>query len=100
MKLTIGNLHVQDVCLGSENSFKDGILTIDKAVAIEYLKGEDDHITDLDIVIARPGDDTRIVPVIVLPSGSARSPRTWRIPPCPRSRMTSTPSSTSPSSRI
>ena len=64
MKLTIGNLHVQDVCLGSENSFKDGILTIDKAAAIAYLRGEDDHITDLDIVIAHPGDDTRIVPVI------------------------------------
>ena len=64
MKLTIGNLHVQDVCLGSENSFKDGILTIDKEAAIAYLKEEDDHITDLDIVIARPGDDTRIVPVI------------------------------------
>ena len=30
MKLTIGNLHVRDVVLGSENSFADGILTIDK----------------------------------------------------------------------
>ena len=64
MKLTIGNLHVQDVCLGSENSFKDGILTIDAQAAIDYLKEEDDHITDLEIVIAHPGDDTRIVPVI------------------------------------
>ena len=64
MKLTIGNLHVRDVVLGSENSFADGILTIDKEGAIEYLMAEDDHITSLDIVIARPGDDTRIVPVI------------------------------------
>ncbi|MGN0071011.1 MAG: glycine/sarcosine/betaine reductase component B subunit [Atopobiaceae bacterium] len=64
MKLEIGNVQVKDVVLGSENSFKDGILTIDKQAAIDYLKGEDDHITDLDIVIAHPGDDTRIVPVI------------------------------------
>ena len=64
MKLTIGNLHVRDVVLGSENSFADGILTIDKEGAIEYLMAEDDHITSLDIVIAHPGDDTRIVPVI------------------------------------
>ena len=64
MKLEIGNIHVKDVVLGSENSFADGVLTIDKEAAISYLKGEDDHITDLDIVIAHPGDDTRIVPVI------------------------------------
>lgn len=64
MKLTIGNLHVKDVQLGDANSFVDGILTIDKQGAIDYLMGEDDHITELDIVIAHPGDDTRIVPVI------------------------------------
>lgn len=64
MKLTIGNVYVQDVRLGSENSFEDGVLTINKEEAINYLMGEDDHITELDIVIARPGDDTRIVPVI------------------------------------
>lgn len=64
MKLEIGNVNVKDVLLGSEDSFKDGILTIDKQGAIDYLKGEDDHITELDIVIAHPGDDTRIVPVI------------------------------------
>ena len=64
MKLTIGNVHVKDVQLGDANSFENGILTIDKQAAIDYLMGEDDHITELDIVIAHPGDDTRIVPVI------------------------------------
>ena len=64
MKLSIGNLYVKDVVLGEENSFKDGVLTINKKAAIDYLMGEDEHITSLDIVIARPGDDTRIVPVI------------------------------------
>ena len=64
MKLSIGNLYVRDVLLGDADAFADGVLTINKKAAIDYLMGEDDHITSLDIVIARPGDDTRIVPVI------------------------------------
>ena len=64
MKLSIGNLYVKDVVFGGADSFKNGILTINKQAAIDYLMGEDEHITSLDIVIARPGDDTRIVPVI------------------------------------
>ena len=63
MKLEIGNFHVKDVCFGSETSFRGGILTIDKESAIAYLREMDDHITEVDLVIARPGDDTRIVPV-------------------------------------
>ena len=64
MKLKIGNIPVKDVVLGSQDSFADGILTINKQAAIDYLMELDDHITSLDIVIAHPGDDTRIVPVI------------------------------------
>ena len=63
MKLEIGNFHVKDVQFGTETSFHDGLLTIDKEAAIAYLRAEDEHITDLDLVIARPGDDTRICPV-------------------------------------
>ena len=64
MKLEIGNLYIKDVQFGDHDAFENGVLTIDKAAAISYLKECDDHITDLDIVIAHPGDDTRIVPVI------------------------------------
>lgn len=64
MKLEIGNLYIKDVQFGDHDAFENGVLTIDKAAAISYLKECDDHITDLDIVIALPGDDTRIVPVI------------------------------------
>lgn len=64
MKLKIGNIPVKDVVLGSQDSFENGVLTINKQAAIDYLMGLDDHITSLDIVIAHPGDDTRIVPVI------------------------------------
>lgn len=64
MKLKIGNLYVKDVLFGEKDCFENGILTFDKEAALDYLRSEDEHITDLDIVIAHPGDDTRIVPVI------------------------------------
>ena len=64
MKLKIGNFHVKEVRLGDTNSYAENVLTIDKKAAIAFLREADDHITDLDIVIANPGDDTRIVPVI------------------------------------
>ena len=64
MKLKIGNIPVKDVVLGSKDEFKGGVLTINKQAAVDYLMELDDHITSLDIVIAHPGDDTRIVPVI------------------------------------
>ena len=34
MKLEIGNFHVKDVQFGTETSFHDGLLTIDKEAAI------------------------------------------------------------------
>lgn len=64
MKLKIGNFHVKEVRLGDTNSYAENVLTIDKQAAIAFLREADDHLTDLDIVIANPGDDTRIVPVI------------------------------------
>lgn len=64
MKLEIGNVQMTDVVLGNNNGFQDGILSVDKDAAIAFLKEADDHLTDVDIVIAHPGDDTRIVPVV------------------------------------
>lgn len=64
MKLEIGNIHVKDVRFGDADSFENGVLTIDKDAAIAYLKECDEHLTDVDLVIAHPGDDTRIVPVV------------------------------------
>lgn len=61
-KLTIGNFHVKDVVFGAKNEYKDGVLTINKGEAIDFIK-QDEHITDVDIEIAKPGEDIRIVPV-------------------------------------
>ncbi|HOK62417.1 MAG TPA: glycine/sarcosine/betaine reductase component B subunit [Soehngenia sp.] len=62
MKLEIGNFYVKDVLFGEETSYKDGILTINKEDALAFIK-EDEHITDVDIEIAKPGENIRIVPV-------------------------------------
>jgi len=62
MKLEIGNFFVKEVKFGDVTKFSKGIFTINKEEAIAYVK-EDQHITDCDIVITHPGDETRIVPV-------------------------------------
>ncbi|WP_130806270.1 glycine/sarcosine/betaine reductase component B subunit [Senegalia massiliensis] len=62
MKLEIGNFNVKDVVFGNKTNFKDGILTISKDEAIRFIK-KDEHITAVDLEIAKPGDNTKIVPI-------------------------------------
>ncbi|MDO5016696.1 MAG: glycine/sarcosine/betaine reductase component B subunit [Eubacteriales bacterium] len=62
MKLDIGNFYVKDVVFGDKLSFKDGVLEINKEEALAFIR-EDEHITDCDLVIARPGEKKRIVPI-------------------------------------
>lgn len=62
MRLEIGNFHVKDIVFGSVTKYENNVLTINKQEALEFVK-EDEHITKADIVIAKPGDKIRIVPV-------------------------------------
>jgi glycine reductase len=62
MKLELGHFYVKDVRFGDKTQFNDGVLTINKDEAIDVVK-EDEHITDADLVIAKPGDPVRITPV-------------------------------------
>lgn len=62
MKLELGNFYVKDVQFGNESKFENGTLWINKEEALAVVL-EDEHITDADLVITKPGDDTRIVPV-------------------------------------
>lgn len=62
MKLEIGNFYVKDIVFGNELSFKDGILTIQKEEALNFIK-EDDRITEAELYIAKPGDKIRMCPV-------------------------------------
>lgn len=62
MKLEFGNFYVKDIRFGNETAYADGILTINKEEALKVVK-EDEHIIDADLVIAKPGDEVRIIPV-------------------------------------
>ena len=60
--LRIHNFQVKDVLFGDETKYENNILYINKEEAIKFIR-EDKHITEVDIEIARPGEDIRIVPV-------------------------------------
>ncbi|GAA0736103.1 glycine/sarcosine/betaine reductase component B subunit [Clostridium oceanicum] len=62
MDLKIGNFFVKDIQFGETTSYNDGILTINKEEALNFVK-EDEHITDADLLIVKPGDEVRLVPV-------------------------------------
>jgi len=62
MKLEIGNFYVKDIVFGSVTGYSNSVLTINKEEALSVVC-EDSHITEADIVIVKPGDKVRIVPV-------------------------------------
>ncbi|RKD26370.1 glycine reductase [Caminicella sporogenes DSM 14501] len=62
MKLELGNFYVKDIVFGEKTKYENGILTINKEEALAVVR-EDEHITEADIVIVKPGDKVRIVPV-------------------------------------
>ncbi|KAB3530000.1 glycine/sarcosine/betaine reductase component B subunit [Alkaliphilus serpentinus] len=62
MKLELGNFYVKDIQFGEKTQYNNGILTINKNAALSVVK-EDEHITEADIVIVKPGDKVRLVPV-------------------------------------
>lgn len=61
-KLEIGCFYVKDVVFGEKTLFSDGILTINKKEAEDFIL-QDPHITKVNIEIAKPREDIRIVPV-------------------------------------
>lgn len=62
MKLEIGNFYVKDIMFGEKTSYSNGILTINKKEALGFVL-EDDHITEADLLIVKPGDKVRLCPV-------------------------------------
>ena len=62
MKLEIGNFVVKDVAFGAKTGFANGIFTVNKEEALaEVMK--DEHITEAELHIVKPGDEVRLVPV-------------------------------------
>lgn len=62
MRLEIGNFYVKDIVFGNELSYEDGILTIEKEAALNYIR-QDERITEAELYIANPGDQIRMCPV-------------------------------------
>lgn len=62
MRLEIGNFYVKDIVFGNELSYQDGILTIEKEAALNYIR-QDERITEAELYIAKPGDQIRMCPV-------------------------------------
>ena len=62
MNLEIGNFYVKDMRFGEKTDFENGILTINKQEALDFLM-EDSHLTEADLYIVKPGDKVRLVPV-------------------------------------
>lgn len=62
MKLEIGNFYVKQILFGELDSYKDGVLTVDKGAALTFIK-QDEHITEARLEIVKPGDEVRLCPV-------------------------------------
>lgn len=63
MNLKFKNFKVSDVVFGNEDSFENGVLTFNRKNAIKFLMDSDEHLVSVNLEIAKPGDNTRIVPV-------------------------------------
>lgn len=62
MRLEIGNFYVNDIAFGDTLAFHDGVLTINKDEALNFVR-EDERITEAELYIAKPGDPIRMCPV-------------------------------------
>ncbi len=62
MRLEIGNFYVQDIAFGETLAYCDGVLSINKQEALDYIRA-DERITEAELYIAKPGDPIRICPV-------------------------------------
>lgn len=62
MQLEIGNIIIKDVQFGSETEVKDGVLYVNKE-ELAKIAGDDDRISSVEVFLAKPGEETRIIPV-------------------------------------
>lgn len=62
LQLKIGNIYIKDVQFASTTEVKEGVLHLNKD---EFLAvaGDDERIASVDVYLAKPGEETRIIPV-------------------------------------
>lgn len=62
MRLELGRVNITDVQFGEETKVDNGTLYVNKEEIIALVK-EDEHIVNVDVHLARPGESIRITPV-------------------------------------
>lgn len=62
MRLELGHININDVQFGDVSKVENGVLYVNKAELRELLL-QDDHIAEINIELAKPGESTRITPV-------------------------------------
>ena len=62
MRLELGKIFIKDVQFGNVTEVKNGVLTINKSEMVAKLVG-DPRIASVDIDLAKPGEEVRIIPV-------------------------------------
>jgi len=62
MKLEIGKIKIKDIQFGEKSEIKAGVLIVNKNELIELIAA-DKNLKSVELEIAKPGDETRIIPV-------------------------------------
>ncbi|NLV75917.1 MAG: beta-aspartyl-peptidase [Tissierellia bacterium] len=62
MRLELGHVLIKDVQFGDETKIDNGVLYVNKEELIALIK-EDEHLEEVDVEIAKPGESIRITPV-------------------------------------
>jgi glycine reductase len=62
LRLELGKIYIEDVQFGAETKVSEGILYVNKEELLKEVSG-DERLQSIEFEIARPGDETRIIPV-------------------------------------
>lgn len=62
MRLELGQISIKDIQFGDTTKIEDGVLYVNKEELVGLIK-EDEHLSTVDVEIARPGESIRITPV-------------------------------------
>jgi glycine reductase complex component B subunit alpha and beta len=62
LRLELGKIMIKDVQFGTETKVENGILFINKQELLKEVSG-DDRLKYINVDLAKPGDETRIIPV-------------------------------------
>ena len=62
MRLELGNIFIKDVQFGEATKVENGVLYVNKQELLDAVGG-DSRIVSIDVDIAKPGEETRIMPV-------------------------------------